>query len=245
MPIPKFTLSLISHGHSKMLPALLDDIRVITQRYGRDSFELLLTFNIPEDDDFLDHFRDLPLVRIDNERPAGFGANQNAAFKRSRGQHFVILNPDARIFATDFDALVAPFKSNEVGAVAPKVFDSAGLLQDSARQFPTIRSLLWRLLTLRRECDYPQVMKPTRVDWVAGMFVVFRREAWVSVDGFNELFFMYFEDVDLCRRLQKRGWSIIYQPSTSIVHDAQRASHRRADHLRWHIRSAARYFFGI
>jgi GT2 family glycosyltransferase len=245
MPYPKFTLSLVSHGHAAMPPDLLEDIRAITQRYGREMFELLLTFNIPEDDGFIDRFRDLPLTRIDNVRPAGFGANQNAAFKRSHGQYFVILNPDARISAVDLDALLAPFAHADVGAVAPRVIDSAGALQDSARRFPTIPGLLRRVLTSRRECDYPAVQEPTPVDWVAGMFVVFRRQAWVSVGGFDERFFMYFEDVDLCRRLRRAGWTIIYQPVTSIVHDAQRASHRRADHRRWHLRSATRYFLGI
>lgn len=245
MKPPKFSLSLISHGHAAMLPDLLDDIRTITQRYGSDAFELLLTFNIPEDDGFLDRFRDLPLTRIDNLCPAGFGANQNAAFKRSRGQYFVILNPDARISAVDFDVLAAPFAQADVGAIGPKVIDSAGTLQDSARRFPTIPGLARRVLMSRRECDYPTVAGPTHVDWVAGMFVVFRREAWDSVGGFDERFFMYFEDVDLCRRLQRAGWTVIYQPATSIVHDAQRASHRRADHLRWHLRSATRYYLGI
>jgi N-acetylglucosaminyl-diphospho-decaprenol L-rhamnosyltransferase len=245
MKPPKFTLSLVSHGHAAMLPDLLEDIRALTQRYGHDAFELMLTFNIPEDDGFIYRFRDLPLTRIDNVRPVGFGANQNAAFKRSRGPYFVILNPDARISSVDFDVLVAPFGRAEVGAVAPRVVDSAGALQDSARRFPTIPDLLRRVLTSRRECDYPSVKEPTRVDWVAGMFAVFRREAWASVGGFDERFFMYFEDVDLCRRLQRAGWTIVYQPATSIVHDAQRASHSRANHLRWHLRSAARYFLGI
>lgn len=245
MNAPKFSLSLISHGHAAMLPDLLEDIRAITLRYGRDAFELLLTFNIPEKDDFIDRFRDLPLTRIDNVRPVGFGANHNAAFTRSRGQYFIILNPDARISALDFDDLVAPLARAEVGAVAPRVIDSAGVLQDSVRRFPTISSLLRRILTSRRVCDYPITKEPTRVDWVAGMFVVFRPEAWNSVGGFDERFFMYFEDVDLCRRLQHAGWDIIYQPATSIVHEAQRASHRRADHLWWHLRSATRYFLGI
>jgi GT2 family glycosyltransferase len=245
MPSPKFTLSLVSHGHAAMLPGLLEDIRKVMRLYGQEMFELLLTFNIPEDDGFMDRFRDVPLTRIDNLCPAGFGANQNAAFKRANGQYFVILNPDVSLSTVDFDALLAQFAYADVGAVAPKVIDSTGVLQDSARRFPTMLGLLKRVLTSRRESDYPTVQEPSEVDWVAGMFVVFRREAWASVSGFDERFFMYFEDVDLCRRMRRAGWRVIYQPVTSIVHDAQRASHRRADHLVWHLRSAIRYFLGI
>ena len=239
---PNFIFSIVSHGHGLMIFDLLSDIRTIINRYEYFKIEILLTFNIPEETSFLDNFSDLPLTRIDNVRPLGFGANHNAAFKRSRGQYFVVLNPDARIAEVDLDLLIAPFALDRVGVVAPKVVDCEGRLQDNARRFPTLKGLVQRVVTSRRESCYGVIDIETEVDWVAGMFVAVRRDAWISVGGFDEGFFMYFEDVDFCMRLQMRGWVVVYQPYTSIVHDAQRASHRQILHLKWHIKSAVRYF---
>jgi hypothetical protein len=61
------------------------------------------------------------------------------------------------------------------------------------------------------------------------------------VGGFDERFYMYYEDVDICRRLWGQGWSIVLQPAAVVIHDAQRASHRRLRHMRWHAASALRY----
>ena len=77
------------------------------------------------------------------------------------------------------------------------------------------------------------------------MFVLFRKEAWESVKGFDERYFMYFEDVDICRRLRRCGWEVKYDCRVTVQHDAQRASLRNLQHLRWHMRSALRYFTGL
>lgn len=245
MSRPRLSLSIVSHGHAAMLPSLLGDLRALCDRWPPGSIELLLTFNFPEDSGFLDAFADLPLRTHTNARPAGFGANQNAAFRRARGERFAIVNPDIRIHTLDLGALLSQFDGRSIGAVAPRVVSGDGALQDNARCFPTVGRLAWRALSGRFDNDYAAVGSPIEVDWVAGMFVVFDRIAWQAVDGFDERFFMYFEDVDLCRRLRRAGWSVLYQSATEVIHDAQRASHRDPVHLRWHLRSAVRYFVGL
>jgi len=129
-----------------------------------------------------------------------------------------------------------------MGAVGPAIKSSQGVVQDNARRFPRVRSLLRRVVSGRRVSDYPVDGGPTAVDWLAGMFVIFRRDAFSQVGGFDERYFMYFEDVDICSRLWRSGWAVVFQPDTSIIHDAQRASHRQFRHLYWHLASAARYF---
>ena len=83
------------------------------------------------------------------------------------------------------------------------------------------------------------------VDWVAGMFVVFRRSAFEAVGGFDERYFMYMEDADICRRLRAVGYEVIVDKATIAVHDARRASRANLQHLRWHLRSALRFLTGI
>lgn len=240
---PLLSLSIVSHGHARFVKELLSDLRALGWRSA--TYEILLTFNVPENRTFVENYADLPIRTIVNERPAGFGANQNAAFQKSHGRFFVIVNPDIRIAQLDLNALLAPLEHSLVAACAPLVVSSDGAIQDSSRRFPTIIGLACRILSGRRGAEYSIGKEPIRVDWVAGMFVVFSRQAYEQVGGFDERYFMYFEDVDICARLRRAGLQIVLQPSTSVIHDAQRASHRSPVHLRWHLRSAIRYFTGV
>jgi GT2 family glycosyltransferase len=243
MSMHSVALSIVSHGHSQMLPALLEDLRLLWQRRDRQGLEILLTLNLADEEhSYLQRFSDLPLRLHINPQPLGFGSNQNAAFTRCGSDFFAIVNPDIRMPALDLDRLLLSLSPPKVGAVAPRVVDQHGALQDSARRFPTVARLLWRQLTGQRVPDYFGTTTAIPVDWVAGMFVLFKREAWISVRGFDARYFMYFEDVDLCRRLHQQGWQLMYDPAATVQHDAQRASHRNARHLSWHLRSAILYF---
>ena len=80
-----------------------------------------------------------------------------------------------------------------------------------------------------------------QVDWVAGMFMLFRSEVFRSIGGFDEAYFLYYEDVDLCRRLHAAGKSVIYNPRVEVVHDARRGSRREFGLMRHHLASMLRY----
>lgn len=89
--------------------------------------------------------------------------------------------------------------------------------------------------------DYPDSADLISPDWVAGMFLFARRAAFESVGGFDERYFMYYEDVDLCRRLRQKGYDIRLAPGARIVHDARRTSHTNPRYLMWHLRSIGRF----
>ncbi len=236
----RFTVSIVSHGSGTLLPGLLADLR----RTLPQESELLLTFNVPEDESFLGAFGDLPLRILRNDAPKGFGANHNQAFAASRGAYFVIVNPDVRLPCSPFDALALAVSDASVGACAPRVVSPQGTVEDSVRHYPSVMRLGKRVLLGRREADYGgEQLAP--VDWAAGMFVMFRREAFDAVRGFDERYFMYFEDADICRRLWSRGLKVLYVPAATVVHDARRRSHRDPQHLRWHLRSALRFLVGV
>lgn len=240
-PTPVLTLSIVSHGQASLIRPLLDDLA----RLNLVNIEVIITINIPEDEA---SFKQLPFPSrlLRNTKPKGFGANHNEAFAHSHGSYFVIVNPDIRLPTFDMDRLLEVMNDPAVGAVAPVVLNGTGEVEDSVRRFPTIPMLLRRSLLKQRVPDYQWRQEPIQVDWTAGMFVVFRREAFASVNGFDQLrFFMYFEDVDICLRLKKNGWLITLQPAVSVIHHAQRASHRSFKHLRWHLSSALRYFTGL
>lgn len=235
------SLSIVSHGQSALIKPLLDDLR----RLALPDIEVLITVNVPEDER---PFQDLPspFRIIRNVTPKGFGANHNAAFEQSKGEFFVVVNPDIRLPSLNVEQLLEPMRDPKVGAVAPVVLNSAGSIEDSVRRFPTIANLARRVLFKQRAPDYEWKTQPIDVDWSAGMFVVFRRNSYQEVRGFDHhRFFMYMEDVDICRRLKETGYRIVLQPAVSVIHDAQRASSRSFRHMRWHLTSAVRYLTGI
>jgi N-acetylglucosaminyl-diphospho-decaprenol L-rhamnosyltransferase len=238
---PRVTLSIVSHGHGAMVVNLLRDIRSLN--WPHDDYEVLLTLNKPEDSRLFSVFETtLPLHIITNPEAKGFGANHNAAFQRSRGAAFAVVNPDVRLPHLNLDAWLAPLAQNKVAACAPLAHDRQGQLQDNARRFPTLWSLTRRVLTgVRRPSYAPQAGAQT-IDWAAGYFVLLRREAFEEVGGFDEAYFMYMEDVDLARRLSRRGWTVLWDTSIQVIHDSQRASHRQWQHFGWHVVSAWRYF---
>jgi N-acetylglucosaminyl-diphospho-decaprenol L-rhamnosyltransferase len=238
---PRITFSVISHRQAMLLQLLLGDLASLKGH----AFEVLVTINVPEDEPRFERYP-FPIHVIRNQVPMGFGANHNAAFKRSQTDLFIIVNPDVRIYSLDIDKLLLPFQRSNVGAVAPMVISDKGDLEDNARRFPTIFRLIQRLISTKNQLDYNFGETIIDVDWVAGMFVVFRRDVFASIGGFDDKrFYMYFEDVDICRRIQKNGQNIVFNPMVKITHSAQRASRKNFQHLRWHIISAIRYAIGI
>ena len=238
---PAYTISVVSHGQAALVRRLLADL----ERLPPNTFEVVLTLNIPEDESSLLTGK-LPLRVIRNAVPKGFGANHNAAFAASLGTYFIVVNPDVRLPDLCLDELRRVVDEGRTGACAPAVVNGHGQLEDSARRLPTLGRLLRRVVLRDRSLDYVWRDEPQEVDWVAGMFIVFRREAFVQARGFDERrFFMYFEDVDLCDRLHKLGWAVRVQPAVRVVHDAQRASRTSLKHLQWHLTSAVRYLTGL
>lgn len=240
---PQITLSVVSHGQGAIVRDLLADCRTITGA----TFEIILTLNIPEDQGWIEAFSDLPIRIIENAVPKGFGANHNAAFRQSTGGCFAIVNPDIRATPLDLARLVSMVSDPRTGACAPLVLGPGGDIEDSARIFPTLPRLLSRTLLGRRGADYDlSGNSPVAVDWVAGMFVVFDRQAFASIGGFDDRrYFMYLEDADICQRLRRAGYEVLVDPTTRVVHHAQRASRRSVRHLRWHAVSSLRFLTGL
>jgi N-acetylglucosaminyl-diphospho-decaprenol L-rhamnosyltransferase len=237
---PEVSLSIVSHGHGAMVQQLLSDLRAL--HWPHAAYEVLLTLNTAEDTEFWAQFADLPLHITRNTQVQGFGRNHNAAFQRSRGRAFAILNPDVRLPRLNLAAWLAGLHQPEVGCCAPLARNSRGQLQDNARHFPTLASLARRTLTGQRQPSYAAAQGPQFIDWAAGYFLLLRRQAFEQVGGFDERYFLYMEDVDLGQRLRQQGWKVLWDPSIAIIHNSQRASHRNWQHLKWHVRGVLRYF---
>lgn len=238
----RICISVVSHGQGALVGRLLEDL----EHCGLPKLEVVLTINIPEDESFVGS-RPYPIKVIRNEQPKGFGANHNSASKVTDAPLFAVVNPDVRVKPQDWEPFLSRLASDaRVAACAPKVVNPQGDIEDHARSFPTLTSLLARKLGRHKESLRYSADAPFEPDWVAGMFVVFKASAFRRVGGFDSRrFFMYFEDVDICRRLRAEGWTIRVNPAVTVIHDARRASRRDLRHLKWHLSSAFRYLSGL
>jgi GT2 family glycosyltransferase len=240
MKVIRCTVSIVSHQQAALVGRLLEDL----ERYAeaRHGLEVVVVVNVPEDEGPLEIRRSFPITILRNTNPKGFGANHNSAFRVSKGDVFVVANPDLHLVDDPFPALLEGVADPEVGIGAPVVLGPSGNVEDSARQFPSILSLARRWALGKRKLDYTIEGTSTPVDWVAGMFMVFRREVYEALGGFDERYFLYFEDVDICRRVHEMGLAVKVQPEARVIHNARRASHRKLRYFLWHVGGLCRYF---
>ena len=236
-------ISIVSHQHRDLVKKLLYDLSKISFS-SFSSVEVILTLNVPEDESDLT-IANLPLTLVRNKSPLGFGHNHNNAFEMFDSDYFLILNPDVSIHQDIDIAGVSSFSTNW-GCFGPLVYSIEGELEDSARKFPTLKILLHRRLSREKKLDYQFVnfkTQPMIVDWIGGMFMLFKSNVYRQLNGFDKSYFMYLEDVDICRRTKKLGFEVIYYPGLQVIHDARKASFKSFRHFRWHLKSLLTYWF--
>ncbi len=239
------TVSIVSHGHAALIGLLLTDLAKAKCPISR----VVLTLNLS--DEPVEALRQQaaglpwPVEWVVNPRPLGFGANHNQAFRREPGQAaFAVVNPDIRLLAQGsrlhepFSALLAALAVPGTGFAAPQAVNECGAVEDSWRETLTPWQLLVRYGLRRRHAA-----KTSSATWAAGLFLVFNPQAYRAVGGFDEGYFMYCEDMDLCLRLQDSGLTMALVAESKVVHTAHRASRRPGQHLLWHLRSLARFWW--
>lgn len=235
--IPDWSLSVVSHGHLDSVRGLLEDSR---RHLDPSRYELIVTLNIDEPHGDLAQLWPGQLRVIRNLRPRGFGANHNAALRAASGRCVAAIDPDLRLRGNPFPALSAALASPGTGIVSTRVIDEHDAAADNARPVPTLRRLLGRRLGDRAGLYPLDLDRQIAVDWVAGLFMAMRADTFQHLGGFDERFFLYCEDVDLCLRCWNSGLSVQVIPAAVVVHPARRRSLRTWQHFRWHCLSLAR-----
>lgn len=189
-----------------------------------------------------------------NLKRAGYGENHNINLARATGRYFVIMNSDMTVERDIFFSLKNFMDTNnDIGIVSPKILNEDGTIQGLNKRYPTIYDLFLRRFlpkTLQqlfrrrlayyemRDIGYDHIYD---VPFLSGSFMFCRTDLLKKVGGFDPEYFLYFEDVDLCRRVQ-RTHRTVYNPSVSVVHYWKRESHKNWLFTYYFICSAFRYF---
>lgn len=206
----------------------------LSRHAGRQSIELVVTNNSPADAVRLPT-RSFSITILES-RNRGFAAGINRALRASRGETIMIANPDVKVTAGALDRAVDYLAGHpDVGVLLPLLRYPDGRIQFSVRRFYTwpvvlyarspARVLGYRPPFFRRYlCEDIDRSKPVNVDWGLGAAMFLRRQDCGPQGVFDEGFFMYFEDVDLCYRTWQRGQRVLYCPQVECVHAHRRMS---------------------
>lgn len=171
-------------------------------------------------------FPDVNIIK--NSENAGFARACNQGARAARGEIVLFLNPDTEANGAALDQMAAYLKENErVAIVGPKTVNTDGSIEPSIYYFPTpVRTLIDSLYlhkTFRRlngyeHSRYDGIAAPKRVEVVCGSCLMVKREVMDKIGLFDEVMWMYGEDVDMCFRARKAGHDVVYLPGCSIVH---------------------------
>jgi N-acetylglucosaminyl-diphospho-decaprenol L-rhamnosyltransferase len=238
MTIP-ITFSVVSHGHRLYLKRLLNQLNNCgTLKHAK----VIVIINIFDEPFDASCFYNLNITIIRNKIPLGFGENHNNAFKFCLTPWFAILNPDLLLYKTEpFTALLNKvFYNNpaKIGIATPQILTTDLTVADAVRNNLTLFSLILRALGFKKQIKVTYVSsKYTKFYWFAGMCLVIDSNAFKEAAGFDEKYFLYCEDYDLCARLYNLGWELLLDTESQIIHEAQKSSHYSFLYFKLHLKS--------
>jgi N-acetylglucosaminyl-diphospho-decaprenol L-rhamnosyltransferase len=215
--LPDISVSIVNTNSRELLLACLASL----EAHIGPSVEVVVLDNASEDGSADAVRARFPGVRVIAQPfRAGFGANHNTVIRATGGRYVYVLNEDTTSSDWAFDRMAARMDAQtRLGALGPRVVYPGGRLQDSAWRFPTPGVSALGLLSLGKAGVKQSGGSEARaVDWVMGAALLLRRDALEQVGLFDEGFFLYSEETDLCLRLRRAGWSVEYFPEVTVVH---------------------------
>jgi N-acetylglucosaminyl-diphospho-decaprenol L-rhamnosyltransferase len=175
-----------------------------------------------------ERFPDVPVIHLPNP---GFGPANNVGVRQFGPEidAYLLINPDAMLEQGAVRGMVDVLEANSrVGIVGPRVNNPDGSRYPTPRHFPSfvdgtghaVLGLFWSNNPFSRRYRMEEEIEPSAgsVDWVSGATMLVRKEAWQQLGGFDDAYFMFLEDTDLCFRAHELGWDVVYEPSVVSVH---------------------------
>lgn len=218
-------------------------IRSVLKFLPKD-FEYIILDNGSEDDSVQKIKKYQKVKLIESKTNLGFSKGNNEATKKASGEYLFFLNPDTEIMMDIFTKLIEFCKTHpDAGIVAPKLVMSNEQTQPSVKRLPTVWGALKEyVLGLKNSYSQyvPEHSGPVEVEAVYGAAFLIKRDLFNRLQGFDERFFMYYEDSDLCKRVRKLGKKIYYCPDISVIHLVG-ATKSKADRYQMNLNSAKIY----
>ena len=226
-----FFFSIVSHNQSNLsydlVISLLSSQSVVVHYIENDPMSTLIDID------------DSNLIKFQNKKPKGFGENHNFAYRRlnlKNNDIFVICNPDISYVDTEFKKFLLLEKTLSYELATLRIIDNNGKVEDNVREKLNIINIFKRLL-FREKYNYP-----CNNFWFAGMFLFCRSYVFKNLNGFDESFFLYCEDTDICYRARVLHIDLIFHKDISFIHSARRDSKRKLKYFFLHVKSLIKFW---
>ncbi len=243
---PLVSIIIVSYNTRELLRACLNSIY---EHVRGVTFEIVVVDNASSDGTVEMVHNEYPAVKlISSKKNLGFGVANNVGAQKSHGSFLVFLNSDTVLHEDTISVLLGYLqKTQRAGIVGPAVYLPDGTLQPrTCGNYPKIRVIINDALLLSKlfpgnryfqgmhleENALDSRKEIVEVEWISGVCMLTTKRLFHQVGGFDPDYFMYTEDVDLCRRIRKNGWSVFRINSTSIVHYCGASSKTEADKIR-------------
>lgn len=202
-------------------PMIVDCLESIKKHAAHIRHEVIVVDNASQDDsaDLIEkHFPEVQLNRSDTN--LGFGAANNRAARVAKGRFLLFLNNDAFLLEGSLDPMMESLQNDStIGVIGPEIRYPDGRFQLSSgpditlfNEFVMKHLSNWRQNRLRKG---PLVQT---VDWISGACMMIPADVFHQVNGFDETFFLYMEDADLCKRIRNSGYKIILNRTSTVIH---------------------------
>jgi len=230
MPLPSLDIIIVNWNSGNQLRDCLESIVAINKN-GFEMNRVVVVDNESTDGSADDiELISLPLTIIRNDENSGFAAACNQGAKDSKADYLLFLNPDTKLFP---DSLSIPIQfmekaeNEKIGICGIKMVDEDGKLTTSAARFPSLKILVGKITGLSKIFPkiYPnhlmssyELVHSRLVDQIIGAFFLVRRNVFIEFGGFDERYFVYFEEVDFSMRAKMKGYSSYYLAEASAYH---------------------------
>jgi len=190
-----------------------------------------------------------------NTHIQGFATNNNQGVRLASGEYIFICNPDVIVLPGAVDSLLSYYEQrSEVGILCPQLLNSDMTHQASVRRFHNLQVLVSRAFSRTKDTSENPIVRRylmldfdrnqiQPIDWALGAAMLLHRTVYETLKGFDEKFFLYVEDVDLCLRCWQAGYEVVYYPDAICIHDHQKGSARGINRMVWYHLKSMVYFF--
>ncbi|MEP9271228.1 glycosyltransferase family 2 protein [Enterobacter hormaechei] len=247
-------LSVVSHGHLDIIRSLDS----LPQLAKDDDFKICIKDNL-NSHELHDYCKSNNIDYITTNEMLGFGANNNVIYEYYSNEikeddYFVILNPDVKVDSTTLKKAIDKMALQHINLATINLFrnEELTIYDNSIRKFPSLIDFVKSYMIGKNTTiiDKSKIHQPEYVDWAAGSFLIFKSDLFKKLKGFNETYFMYCEDIDICWRANKHySERVLYYPDLMGIHYAQFSNRRFfSKHFFWHVKSIVTfltYKYGI
>ncbi|WP_353931816.1 glycosyltransferase family 2 protein [Okeanomitos corallinicola TIOX110] len=233
---------------------LTDCINSLEKFTSNDNLEIIIVDNNSQDnsiDNLENKYADIKLMKL--MKNVGFGAGNNAGAKIATGEFLCFLNTDTILIENTPQILLNYLQQyQDVAVVSPRIIFKDGSYQLSSGKLPSLIVEFFDKIKYGLDSKFHSILSrfydkqnslTKEVGWVTGACLMIRRDVFDKLGGFDETFFMYFEDKDLCKRVNDAAFKVVYYPQTSLIHLLGGSSRNAKKSVNHYYRNSQIYYY--